>query len=509
MPKNKSKSAFFFFMADWKKREEAHGRVFSNGFKDVQQDPECNAEWQGLTKQEKGRFEAMAKNDKITSQISDKGKKTSLGESLIMLQLKEKEAIMFIKNMQENIKVIIDTAVNLNFLAELKFCFVHVNWFFCMIVNNTPQYFPAEYTFGVFSLKNGIEDVHHTIVSAKIPLGYRREALEISQNSHKIPVEYEGGETDFAVMYDKLANFLESRKIVDQYPYLFTRKTFTREAQSLIARLCDAAQQDKEQFKIYELESLFVHLANELFKKRKDRDMDLIPVYAHKIFENYTYRFDKGFECHFHKYVDGGPEYCSTSVLQQWAWTLCDEFCAPLNIEMQPGIHQPDRFDRNPNHFDKRSLVSMMNNLRVRDVPQATAGTDGVLSMTGVSEQHRWNRSSRTYQEEMRRRNESKPVQVIDCSKFQDGTSTSNDKSSITESASKPAKISNVERTEYLNERPLRPPNIDPRTYITSVEDLIPTDDENFPPIGGRGVSNRSRTFQLRKAPLGKGQGHT
>jgi len=58
------------------------------------------------------------------------------------------------------------------------------------------------------------------------------------------------------------------------------------------------SEQDKEQFKIYELESLFVHLANELFKKRKDRNMDLIPVYAHKIFENYTYRFDKGFECH-------------------------------------------------------------------------------------------------------------------------------------------------------------------------------------------------------------------
>ncbi|KYQ54342.1 Protein maelstrom 2 [Trachymyrmex zeteki] len=484
MPKNKGKNAFFFFMAHWKKREEAHGRTFPNGFKDVQQDPECNAEWQSLTKQEKGNFESMAKNDKVASQISAKDKKTSLGESLIMLQQKEQEALMFLKNMQENIKVIIDTAVNLNFLAELKFCFVHVNWFFSMIVNNTLEYFPAEYTFGVFSLKNGIEDVHHIIVSAKIPLGYRREALEISQNSHKIPVEYEGGETDFAVMYDKLANFLESRKLVDQYPYLYTRKAFTREAQSLIAKLCDAAHQDKEQFKIYELESLFVHLANELFKTRKDRVMDSIPIYAHKIFENYTYRFDKGFECHFHKYVDEGPEYCSKSVLQQWAWTLCDEFCAPLNIKMQPGVHQPDRFKSN--HFEERSLMSMMSNLQVKD----------------VSEQHRRKVSSRTYQEDMRRRSESTPVQMIDCSKFQDGTSTSNNESSITKSASKSAI---KKRTEYLNEKPLRPPNVDPRMYITSVEDLIPTDDENFPPIGGRGVSNRSRTFQSRKAPLGKG----
>ena len=70
-------------------------------------------------------------------------------------------------------------------------------------------------------------------------------------------------------------------------------------------------------------------------------------------------------------------------MLQQWAWTLCDEFCTPLNVEMQPGIHQPNRFDRN--YFDERSLMSMMNKLQVRNVPQATPETDGVLSITGVS----------------------------------------------------------------------------------------------------------------------------
>jgi len=56
----------------------------------------------------------MAKKDKISSQISNKDKKTTLGESLSMLEQKEKEAKIFIKNMQENIKVIIDSAVNLN-----------------------------------------------------------------------------------------------------------------------------------------------------------------------------------------------------------------------------------------------------------------------------------------------------------------------------------------------------------------------------------------------------------
>ncbi|XP_077264402.1 protein maelstrom 2-like isoform X1 [Temnothorax americanus] len=498
MPKNKGRNAFFFFMADWRKRMEAQGRKFPNGFKDVQQDPDCNAEWQSFTKQEKGPYEAMAKQDKVSSQIGGKDKKTSLGESISALEQKEKEALMFIKNMQENIKVIINSAVNLNFVPQLKFCFVHVNWFFTRLVNNTCEYFPAEYAFGVFSLENGIEEVHHAIVSAKIPLGFRREALEISQATHHIPVEYLGGDTDFAVMYVKLVNFLESRKLVDQYPYLYTTRSLTQAVRSLIGKLCDEAEQDKEQFKIYDLESLFVHLANEGYKKRKDREMQFIPAYAEDMFTRYTYIFEKGIECHFHKYVDGGSEYCSKAVLYHWAWTLCDEFCEPFGVSTKPGTHYPSGSE--PHLSD---MVNSMSNLKVEHAP-STSDSNAVLSMTGVSEQHRLKVSSRTYEEEQRRRNESKPVQVIDCSKLQEPVGES-----INKAIDKFAPIeSPIEEkkyvSNYLNEKPLRPPNIDPFAY-SSMEDFLPRDEESFPPIGGRGVSVKSRIRNPRKAPLGKG----
>lgn len=126
-------------------------------------------------------------------------------------------------------------------VPQLKFCFIHVNWFFTKIVKNTLEYFPAEYSVGVFSLENGIEDVHHVIVGAQIPLGYRREALETSQSTHNIPVENPNGEMDFAVMYEKLINFLESRKIVHKYPPLFTTKALKPAVKSLLGRLSEAA----------------------------------------------------------------------------------------------------------------------------------------------------------------------------------------------------------------------------------------------------------------------------
>lgn len=54
--------------------------------------------------------------------------------------------------------------------------------------------------------------------------------------------------------------------------------------------------------------------------------------------------------------------------------------------------------------------------------------------------------STRTYEDEMRRRNESKPVQIIDCSKLQESASKSTD-----ESIDKPIDKSNKPIKEKTN----------------------------------------------------------
>lgn len=510
MPKNKGRNAFFFFMVDWRKRAEAQGRSFPNGFRDVQADPDCNKEWQSLSKQEKGPYESMAKKDKVESQIQ-KSKKTSLGEPINLIEQKAKDEQQAIKDMHESIKYSIDTAINLNILPKSKFCFIHVNYFFSTIVDNNIEYFPAEYALGIFSFEKGIEDVHHIIVSARIPLGFKREALETSQSCHQIPVEYQGGETDFAVMYAKLINFLEPRKLVNKYPPLYTTKGCINIVKSMLAKLNDAARQDQEELKVYQLEILYEHLANELYKKRTDRIIIEIPIYSHKLFTNYTYIFERGFECSFHKFVDGGSEYCSKSILQQWAWILCDEFCEPLEVKICPGIHYPNNSD-----VDVSSLTHSIDNMKVDEVCKFVPECSSVLSMTNVSEHHRLKVSSRTYQEDLRRRHESRPVEVIDYSKL----NKSNDESTTTpvdelvdvpvdKRVNKP-EWKKMPLPNYLAENPLRPPNIENSCIIggPTMEDYISLDDDqSFPPIGGRGVPYKSRTVP-KKLPLGKGQGH-
>lgn len=119
---------------------------------------------------------------------------------------------------------------------------MHVNCFFERHNGQSVEHFPAEYAIGAFSLENGIDDVYHEIVSTPIPLGYKREALETSKSTHNIPIEYEGGENDFVKMREKLLNFLESRKIGNAYPPIFTLRSLGNIVRSVLTQFNNEAR---------------------------------------------------------------------------------------------------------------------------------------------------------------------------------------------------------------------------------------------------------------------------
>ncbi|TGZ46963.1 hypothetical protein DBV15_11681 [Temnothorax longispinosus] len=355
-------------------------------------------------------YEAMAKRAKVSSQIEGTDKKTCLGESISALEQKEKEALI-------------------------------------LVDDNTCEYFPAKYAVGVFSLENGIEEVHHAIVAAEIPLGFKRKALEQSQATHRIPVECPGGATDFAAMYWKLVTFLESRKLVDQNPYLYTTRDLTQ------------ANKVKKSLKM-----IWNHYSYTWQRKvtRKGRTENnsifllMLKSFLHSIHISMKKEFN------FHKYADGGSECCSKAVLYHWAWTVCDEFCELFGVTMKPGKNCPGR--SKPHLSD---IINAMSNLKIEHAPQpSTSYSTAILSMTGisrrhkkyttVSEQHRLTVSGRTYEEEQRRRTESKPVRVIDCSKLRDAVDESRN-----EACDKFAPRELPREEKKLNKKPLRPLNIE------------------------------------------------
>lgn len=129
-------------------------------------------------------------------------------------------------------------------LASKTFVLIHTDYFFKEVVGtNKLIFFPAEYAVSIFSLEHGIQETQNIIVSAAIPLGYKREAMERCKQVHGIPVEYAGGYKSFAEMYEKLVSFLSPYIESNKYPPFYTTNDHLMPVRSLLERLCLAASE--------------------------------------------------------------------------------------------------------------------------------------------------------------------------------------------------------------------------------------------------------------------------
>ncbi|XP_012287911.1 protein maelstrom homolog [Orussus abietinus] len=474
MPKKQSRNSFYYFMLDFKAREEKKGRQFPNGLKDVQQDSKCSQEWQSMTPQEKRVYEMRSKDSKIRDR-GKQGRLTCTGESLDFVEQEAKKAQEFEENMNDFIKNTISLAVQHENLASTKFYFIHVNYFIRRpIENNRHDHYPAEFAVGEFSLENGMANIYHETIHMKAPLGYTREALETIQETHRIPLELEGGEKDFYAMYQKLIDFLKSdtNNSNGKLPPLYTMKNNSAAVPDLLRRLARAAEEEDDKFTVYSLETLFASLRN---AAGDQCNINMIPL-AERDLRNDSFSHTLGLECEFHQKLDGAKFFCSQSIIKRWAFIICDNCCEKLGIETIPGIHCPVAVSESTGNC-LELLSDNMNSMTLMEK------MGSVLSMTGVSEEHRRKASERTHAEEQRRRADSKDLHIIDHSKLP--------KEPI---------------PQPIPERPLRRPKT--KGYAWAAGEMEPPqlNDADFPAIGGRGVALK-RNLADRVPGRGRGGG--
>lgn len=104
------------------------------------------------------------------------------------------------------------------------------------------DYIPAEFAVIEFSLKEGQIRYLHQIIRTKFELGYTREALEVSDATHKLLESMKQGEDDFSLMYDKLVKFLRNDdKKSGKLPALYTTSKMANIVPCLLERLTKAA----------------------------------------------------------------------------------------------------------------------------------------------------------------------------------------------------------------------------------------------------------------------------
>ncbi|KZC14927.1 Protein maelstrom 3 [Dufourea novaeangliae] len=296
--------------------------------------------------EQKDYYESKAKNIKVEEQLTKKiNRKTTLGEIVDEILAAEKKEQEFQENMLQYINSIIAIGIHHHSLDQMKFMLVHANWFYRREVGiNQYDFCPAEFALAEFSFERGVENVYHEVVSAKIPLGWKRDALETSRETHKIPIEHPDGQSDFAFMYTQFVKVLESNMTGDKYPPLFTTEDLVPAIESLLRRMCQAAGnfisgKSMNDFTIYSLEQLFTALLNAATKDTT-KNCSIPFVVAKHEFGKDTFCSATGLECDFHRILDSS-QHCSMSIVKRWGFTICDHCCCYLDIPRIEGVHYP------------------------------------------------------------------------------------------------------------------------------------------------------------------------
>lgn len=472
-------------MHEFKRREEKKGRAFPGGLKDVQADPQCNKEWQSMNPVKKAEYNNRAKNQKQTG-----GKKTGVGECMDTVRNDAKRKEDFKHNMIEDIENEVAEGMEFDTLASKKFNFIHTNWFYTRsLEGNEFDYIPAEFAVSEFSLEHGVTGIYHEILKTEILIGYRREAMETSQETHQLPWDLSCACDDFSYMCNKLKEFLEPNR-KDGYPPLYTSGKIKPAVEALVKRLIRSQNLPENTFRVYDLEVLFMSLRNAA-QQKSDMAADFKTVMAEYELIKDAFSFTPGLDCDFHKNLDGTSQFCSMSIVKRWAFTICDYCCPNMGIKEIVGVHVPLR--SNPELLDSalNGLTDQIDLMNLQD-------TIGIKSITGVSKEYRMRVSERTDAEEQRRRKDKTHVTVINFA----------EKKAEPDSIVVPSAATKTPEFQL----PLRRPTTASQALgwgQRGAPQQHSFNESDFPSLGvsaGRGVGNRRRQNET-KPSVGRGRG--
>lgn len=227
-------------------------------------------------------------------------------------------------------------------MASETFFVIHCN-IFCHYPP-ADHYVPAEIAVLRFSLKDGFkeENIFHYIVKpGGLPVGYKFEAKNHSDETHLIPIPFEDDENDNQEeIYFNLKAFLEKKKApgTNRLPILFADKKYRKMISRILSTWSEQYDDEPEQFRVYSLQQMLYDLKNIAAGEPVWTSI----AFSDRELEKDVYAYVTDIACEMHKSTPK-PLFCSRSTVLRYAFMICDNCCADLNIEMEPGHHVPFR----------------------------------------------------------------------------------------------------------------------------------------------------------------------
>ncbi|XP_011297170.1 protein maelstrom homolog [Fopius arisanus] len=405
MPPKKSKNGFYRFMQDFKKTQEQKGKIYPEGIKDVQNDPECSKAWQQLSEKEKQRYNGT--NDKGKGQTE---KLTGWGERISDILVRQKKHQEYEANMRADIEETLRLAQVCESVPDLTVYIIHVNYFYSKdLPDSSVLYIPAEIAICEFSIAEGIKRSYHQIIKSDVELGYARSTLEHCDRTHKLCPDYEYGEDDYSKIYKKFREFLKTtEEQTGKIPPIYTRQKFVTVVSCFLDRITLSAGLPKETFPLYSLECLFGKLMFMCNPDKIDRHSCNPVLLAESEFDKDSFAYSPNIECLYHHQIEGTSIHCSLAIIRQWCFIICAYCCNWFNIDIIPDVHCPALHCTDDIDFISTSVKSL--NIDKKFQPST------LKSMTGVSDKYRYEKAGRTFEEEAQRRKEAmkNPLEIID-----------------------------------------------------------------------------------------------
>lgn len=337
--KKQPKNAFYFFMVDYKSKQENKGIRFPGGMKDVSE--KAAPIWKTLGPQDRWKYEEEARREKERDKTNLENKFTTQGKSYAQLEREKNELMEQHSRMMHEIQSTVISLDPSTTMTNYLFHVIHVNYY-CR--QESGVYTPCEIALAEFNFSEGVRRTYHTLINpGQIPLGYKFEADKLSAETHQIPVPPEefGGETDYYKILTNVKRFVMGMNGKDLYPY-YTHPNSIDAVKSVLSKLQEDFS-DKIEFRIYPLTRLFFELRNACVTIPGGQGFPAFSL-AERELDRDVFNFTRGISCDFHEETDAIP-YCSLSCVKRWSFLIMDHCCLDLGIELIPGQHCPRQAD--------------------------------------------------------------------------------------------------------------------------------------------------------------------
>lgn len=337
MPKKAPRNAFYFFMLDFKDKQQKKGINYGN-LNEVAK--AADPEWRNAPNSERVKYEERAKFEKQKSGGSVK-KYTSTGVPLSFVEEQQKEQQRAIEEERQDISNMIKIkAFNLDNILDQDFYLMDVNYY-CKADN---EYVIAESTVLRFNLRNGFRDFYHEKVNpGRIPFGYASDVkLSCQELGLDMPDESTGPSNYMQILANIIDYLKQSDATSNTLPPLFTMPDKVASVNDFILQMCSKAGEEEVLFRVYRLDTMFYTLINSI-KSRKDEGFPKESLALLQLKKD-AFKYTPGLGCEHHESIDKSIE-CTTSKTKRWAYTILDSCCPIVGVEIKPGLHVPVDFD--------------------------------------------------------------------------------------------------------------------------------------------------------------------